>query len=99
MIAAALAELAKVKLAEAGREPENPAVLEIFAIAMRRGFDSAEKVAFAHRNASIRTRVGLHRAYTDRLGAMAPLLGRSFREVLGYVDARLAFGIDDVDGT
>ncbi len=99
MIAAALAELAKAKLTAVGREPEHPAVLEIFAIAMRRGFDSPEKVAFAHRNAGIRTRVGLHRAYAERLGAVAPLPGASFREVLNYVDAVTAFSAVDTDGT
>ena len=96
MIAAALAELAKLKLAVAGREPKM-SVLEILAIAVRRGFDSAEKIAFAHRNASIRTRVGLHRAYPERMGRRR-LLGRSFREVLNYVDAQMAFGVLDLDG-
>ncbi|HUD25535.1 MAG TPA: helicase-related protein, partial [Burkholderiaceae bacterium] len=98
MIAAALAELAKLRLAAVGRQSENPAVLEIFAIAMRRGFDSAEKVAFAHRNPTIRTRVSLHRAFEKRMGAFTPLLGHSFRDVLSQVDLRMAFGAGDSDG-
>jgi hypothetical protein len=98
MIAAALAELAKGKLTTVGREPENPAVLEIFAMAMRRGFDSPEKMAFVHRNTTIRTRVGLHRAYAERMGAVEPLLGHSFREVLNYIDALIAFGAIEIDG-
>jgi hypothetical protein len=98
MIAAAIAELAKVKLAAAGRETANPAVLEILAIALRRGLDTPEKVAFAHRNPTIRTRVGIHSAFERRLGVVEPLLGRSFRDVLGHIDARLAFADADLDG-
>jgi hypothetical protein len=36
--------------------------------------------------------MGLHRAFTLQLGADAPLLGRPFREVLNYIDAKMAFG-------
>jgi len=35
----------------------NPAVLEILAYAIRRGLDSPEKVAFAYRTSSARSRV------------------------------------------
>jgi ATP-dependent RNA helicase HelY len=98
MIAAAIAELAKVKLAAAGREPANPAVLEILAIALRRGVDTPEKAAFAHRNPSIRTRVGIHRAFNRRFGALEAILGRSFQDVLGDIDARLVFADADPKG-
>jgi ATP-dependent RNA helicase HelY len=91
MLAAAVAELGKVKLAVAGREAANPAVLEILAIAFRRGFDTPEKAAFAHRRSEIRTRVGIHRAFQDQLGAVEPLLGQRFREVLEHVDNLLLF--------
>jgi ATP-dependent RNA helicase HelY len=91
IIAVAIAELAKIKLAATGRQPVNPAVLEILAVGFRRGLDTPEKAAFGHRTPTIRTRVGLHRAYTAQLGMDAPLLGRPFREVLNYVDAKLAF--------
>ena len=92
MIAVAVVELAKGKLVAAGLEAVNPAVLEILPVAIRRGWDSPEKAAFAHRNPSIRTRVGTHRAFVARFGHPNPMLGRTFREVLDQVDAQIAFG-------
>ena len=97
MISAAIAELAKVKLASTGREPANPAVLEILAVALRRGFDTPEKAAFAHLNPSIRTRVGLHRAFDKQLGGIEPLMGRSFLVVLNHIETRLLFAnVDEI---
>jgi ATP-dependent RNA helicase HelY len=97
MIAAAIAELAKVKLVAASREAANPAVLEILAVALRRGFDTPEKAAFAHLNPSIRTRVGLHRAFGERLGVVEPMLGRPFRDVLSNIETQLLFANLDLD--
>jgi ATP-dependent RNA helicase HelY len=92
MIAAAVAELAKTKLAVAEIAPANPAVLEILPIALRKGFDSVEVAAFGHLNPTIRTRVGVHRAFAARLGGLASLPAASFRDVLNRVEAHLAFG-------
>jgi hypothetical protein len=93
LIAAAIAELAQEKLAALGTPAVNPAVLEIFPIAVRRGWDTPEKAAFAHRQPAIRGRVAAHRAFEARLGAMAPTMGLTFAEVLNHVDAHLAFGV------
>lgn len=93
LIAAAIAELAQEKLAALGTPAVNPAVLEILPIAVRRGWNTPEKAAFAHRHPAIRGRVAAHRAFEVRLGAMAPTMGRSFSEVLNHVDAHLAFGV------
>jgi stage V sporulation protein SpoVS len=93
MVAAAIAELVKEKLAALEVQAVNPAVLEILAIAIRRGWDTPEKAAFAYRHPAIRGRVAAHRAYADRLGAPAPTLGRTFAEVLDLLDAQLAFGV------
>jgi hypothetical protein len=97
IIAAAIAELAKVKLVAVGREAANPAVLEILAVAVRRGFDTPEKAAFAHLNPSIRTRVGLHRAFGKQLGIVEPMLGRPFRDVLSHIETRLLFASVDLN--
>jgi ATP-dependent RNA helicase HelY len=94
LIAAAIAELVKEKLAALEVQAVNPAVLEILPIAVRRGWDTPEKAAFAHRHPGIRGRVSAHRAYTARLGRMTPTIGRTFTEVLNYVDLHLAFGGD-----
>lgn len=95
IIAAAIAELVKAKLVAAGREAANPAVLEILAVGVRRGFDTPEKAAFAHLNPSIRTRVGLHRAFGEKFGVVDPMLGRQFRDVLAHIETRLLFSIVD----
>lgn len=94
MIAVALAELAKMKLAASGLVAVNPAVLEILPIGIRRGFDSPEKAAFAHRSPGIRTRVGVHRAFVDQFGDLAPALGVSFRDVLSLIDVHMAFDLE-----
>jgi len=93
LVAAAIAELVKEKLAALEINAVNPAVLEILPIAIRRGWDTPEKAAFAHRHPGIRGRVAAHRAFAARLGAMAPTVGRTFAEVLNRVDAHLAFGV------
>ncbi|MES2898034.1 MAG: hypothetical protein V4759_18560 [Pseudomonadota bacterium] len=93
LVAAAVAELVKEKLAALEINAVNPAVLEILPIAIRRGWDTPEKAAFAHRHPAIHGRVAAHRAYAKRLGAIEPTLGRTFAEVLNHVDAHLAFGV------
>jgi hypothetical protein len=93
LVAAAIAELVKEKLAALEAKAVNPAVLEILPIAVRRGWDTPERAAFSHRHPAIRGRVATHRAFAARLGAMAPTLGRTFSEIPNYVDARLVFGV------
>jgi ATP-dependent RNA helicase HelY len=93
LIAAAVAELVKEKLTALAVEAVNPAVLEILPIAIRRGWDTPEKAAFAYRHPDIRGRVAAHRAYADRLGATPPTVGRTFAEILSLIDAKLAFGV------
>ncbi len=93
LIAAAVAELVKEKLTALAVEAVNPAVLEILPIAIRRGWDTPEKAAFAYRHPDIRGRVAAHRAYADRLGATPPTVGRTFAEILSLIDAKLALGV------
>lgn len=95
LVAAAIAELAKSKLNEAGKVSSNPAVLEILAIALRKGLDSPEKAAFAHLHPAIRTRVGVHQAFDQRLGTIALRPAQSFRDVIQRVQAVIALGTLD----
>jgi len=74
----------------------NPAVLEILAYAIRRGLDSPEKVAFAYRTPSARSRVVLHRAFAEKFGYRPPVLGSDFEQVMHHLDAVLAFGAVDL---
>ncbi|GAN61736.1 hypothetical protein ACI01nite_25960 [Acetobacter cibinongensis] len=92
MIAGALTGLVQHALQEAGKVSANPAVLEILAIAIRKGLDSPEKVAFAHRSPSIRSRVVTHRAYAEEVPGRQDQLGADFQTILRSIDAKLAFG-------
>lgn len=78
-------------LQEAGKVSANPAVLEILAIAIRKGLDSPEKVAFAHRSQSIRSRVVIHSSYAEQLPGRQDQLGADFETILRSIDAHLAF--------
>lgn len=89
MIAAAISELAKIKLAETGTVSPTPAVLEILAIAIRKGFDTPEKVAFAYIHPELRTRVLAHQDFLRRVGVREPFIGQDFKAVITYVEAIL----------
>jgi hypothetical protein len=95
MIAGALTALVQHALQEAERVAANPAALEVLAIAVRKGFDSPEKVAFAHRLSSIRSRVLVHRRYGEQMANRADQLGADFQTILRSIDAHLAF--DDLE--
>lgn len=92
MIAGAVAALVQNALGEAGRVNANPATLETLAIAVRKGLDSPEKVAFAHRSPSIRSRVVLHRTYAQRIVNRPVQMGLDFQAILHSIDVHLAFG-------
>ena len=92
MIAGAVTALVQHILAGANRPGTNPAALEVLAIAIRKGLNTPEKVAFAHRSPSIRSRVVLHRDYAQRIVARPDQLGLSFEAILRWIDAQLAFG-------
>ncbi len=89
MIAGALSALVQHALQEAEKSSTNPATLEILAIAIRKGLDSPEKVAFAHRSTSIRSRVIIHRSYAERIPNSPVKAGDDFGAVLRSIDAHL----------
>lgn len=96
MVAAAAAEVIRQTLTAKEKVAANPAVLEILAYAIRRGLDSPEKVAFAYRTPSARSRVLLHRAFAEKVGDRPPVLGSDFEQVMRHLDAVLAFGSLDL---
>jgi hypothetical protein len=95
MVAAAATEVIRQTLLAKEKVAANPAVLEILAYAIRRGLDSPEKVAFAYRTPSTRSRVLLHRAFAEKIGDREPMLGSDFEHVMRHLDAVLAFGAFD----
>lgn len=92
MITGALTALVQHALQEAERVSANPAVLEILSIAIRKGLDSPDKVAFAHRSTTIRSRVVIHRTYAERIPNRPDQMGTDFQTILRSIDAHLAFG-------
>lgn len=91
LIGAAIVEVAKGVYAAASLQPPQPAVLDTLAFALRKGLDTPDKIAFAHRRPTIRSRVLIHRSFAQELGTPAPLAGETFEAVLSQTTARLAF--------
>jgi ATP-dependent RNA helicase HelY len=92
MIAGALTALVQHALQEAEKVSANPAVLEVLSVAIRKGLDSPDKVAFAHRKTALRSRVAIHRSYRELMPNRSDQIGADFQTVLRSIDAHLAFG-------
>jgi ATP-dependent RNA helicase HelY len=92
MIAGALTALVQHALQEAEKVSANPAALEILSIAIRKGLDSPDKVAFAHRKTALRSRVAIHRAYREFMPNRSDQINADFQTVLRSIDAHLTFG-------
>ncbi|MEO1211254.1 MAG: DEAD/DEAH box helicase [Cyanobacteria bacterium J06638_20] len=92
LIAGALSALVQNILQESGRVSENPAALEVLAIAVRKGLDSPEKVAFTHLSPAIRSRVVLHRAYIQKFPNSPAQMNADFHTILRSMGVHLALG-------
>lgn len=87
LVGSALTALVQHELRKAAKVAARPAALEVLAIAIRRGLDSPEKVAFAHLNPSIRSRVAIHRAFESRIAGRQRETDADFRSILRSIDA------------
>jgi ATP-dependent RNA helicase HelY len=94
LVAASMAEVARVTYAGLGITAPQPAVLETLPVAIRKGLDTPDKIAFAYRQPSIRSRVLLHERFASTLGAPSNLAGLDYATVLAHTTARLAFSSD-----
>jgi hypothetical protein len=92
MIAGALTALVQHAYQEAAKVSPNPAALDILSVAIRKGLDSPDKVAFAHRKTGLRSRVAVHRSYRELMPNRTDQVGADFQTVLRSIDAHLAFG-------
>ena len=72
-------------------------MLEVFAFAIRRGFDSPEKVAFAHIYPELRTRVLTDQSFSRRVGKHEMMVGHDFRSIMRHIEAILAFTDPETD--
>lgn len=98
LLANAASAIVREILVTHSRVSANPAVLEILAVAIRKGLDSPEKVAFAYRRPLLRSRVMIHRAYDNALGGREPILGADYATILRTVEAQIVFGLlDDLE--
>jgi hypothetical protein len=91
LIAASFVEVAKLVLAGQGVNPPQPAVLETLAVAIRKGLDTPDKIAFNYRRPTVRSRVLIHRSFTQLLGAPADTGGLDYAAILTHTSARIAF--------
>jgi hypothetical protein len=92
LIIAAVAEVANVVLARHEATTPQPSLFEVLPTAFRRGFDTADKVAFAQARSDIRSRVLVHQAFRREIGAPLELGARSFIDVVDLIKMRLALG-------
>jgi hypothetical protein len=65
-----------------------PAVLETLAVAIRKGLDTPDKIAFAYRRPTVRSRVLIHRSFSELLGAPADTTGLDYATVLTFQRTR-----------
>lgn len=91
LIAASVAEVARIEFAAQGLSPPQPSVLETLSVAIRKGLDTPDKVAFAYLRPTIRSRVFLHRGFAETLGAPADISGMDYAAILSHTTARLLF--------
>ena len=91
LIAASVAEVARLEFASQNLAPLQLSVLETLPVAIRKGLDSPDKVAFAYLRPTVRSRVLLHQGFGETLGAPADTSGMDYATVLSHTTARLLF--------
>jgi ATP-dependent RNA helicase HelY len=94
LIAASIVEVARLVFEARGTNPPQPAILETLAIAIRKGLDTPDKIAFAYRRPAIRSRVLLHRNFAAVLGAPAAPAGLDYAAILTQLTGRIEFATD-----
>jgi ATP-dependent RNA helicase HelY len=94
LVGASMVEVARVTYAGLGITAPQPAVLETLPVAIRKGLDTPDKIAFAYRQPAIRSRVLLHERFASTLGAPIDIAGLDYATVLAQTTARLAFTSD-----
>jgi ATP-dependent RNA helicase HelY len=92
LIATATSELARETLARLEKVSPNPAALEVLGVAIRKGMDLPDKVAFSYLSPALRTRTAVHREYSTRFPTRPPTMGQDYQGVLNSLDAAMAFG-------
>jgi ATP-dependent RNA helicase HelY len=95
LIAASVVEVARNVLAAQGAAAMQPSVLETLAVAIRKGLDTPDKVAFAYRRPTIRSRVLLHASFARVLGESLPLQGQDYATILTQTTTRLGFAANE----
>jgi ATP-dependent RNA helicase HelY len=91
LIFSALAEIATALCAERELPYPQPSVLETLAVAVRKGFDSPQKIAFDHAQVTKMSRVRTHAAYTQTITKPPALAGQTFEMLLSQIETRMLF--------
>ena len=90
LVAASMVEVARMIIARLSVAAPQPSVLETMPVAIRKGLDAPDKVAFAYHRPGIRSRVLLHQRFALTLGSPADVTGLDYATVLARTTARLA---------
>jgi len=91
LIGASMVEIARSVLTAQGLVAPQPAVLETLPVAIRKGLDTPDKVAFAYCRPSVRSRVLMHTNFAATIGEPILLHGQDYAMVLADITRRLMF--------
>lgn len=91
LIFSALAEMATALYTEKEQACPQPSVLETLAVAVRKGFDTPQKIAFDHAQTTKMSRVRTHAAFAQKVTNPPVLAGQTFEVLLDQIETRLLF--------
>jgi ATP-dependent RNA helicase HelY len=89
LIFSSVAEIAKQIYSAADIAVPQMSVLETLAVAIRKGFDTPDKVAYDHIQRTIRSRVVAHASFANAFPTPLMLQGQSYQIVMDQVSMRL----------
>lgn len=92
-----MGEIAKQLYAEREMAPPQPSVLETLAVAIRKGLDTPQKIAYDQASAIRRSRVRSHASFTQDIPNPPDLAGQPYEVLLHQIETRVLFaGINNI---
>ncbi|MFT0877728.1 DEAD/DEAH box helicase [Rhodopseudomonas sp. G2_2311] len=91
LLIASVAEVARTVSARSPLIAVQHAVFETLPVALRKGLDTPDKVAFAKLNSKTRSRVRIHQRFANEVGQPAALTGQNYDAVKSHLEARIMF--------
>jgi ATP-dependent RNA helicase HelY len=91
LIASAIGEIARQLYEERETAPPQPSVLETLSVAVRKGLDTPQKIAYDQLSSTRRSRARIHSSFAQDVPNPADLRGHTYEVVLNEMRARLLF--------